>query len=97
MEKQYYVYILASQERGTLYTGVTSDLVKRVWEHKNKVVEGFTGKYDVDRLVYFEVFGEVEEAIKHEKRLKKYKRDWKMNLIERQNPHWDDLYDGICK
>lgn len=97
MQKQYYVYILASQERGTLYIGVTSDFVKRVWEHKNKVVEGFTGKYDVDRLVYFEVFSDVEEAIKHEKRLKKYKRDWKMNLIERQNPHWDDLYDGICK
>lgn len=97
MEKQYYVYMLASKERGTLYIGVTSDLVKRIWEHKNKVVEGFTEKYDVDQLVYYNVFNDVEEAIKHEKRLKKYKRDWKINLIERQNPHWDDLYDGICK
>jgi putative endonuclease len=93
--KQYYVYILASKFHGTLYIGVTSDLIKRVWEHKNKVVEGFTEKYSVSRLVYFDVFSDPENAIKREKRYKRWNRQWKINLIEASNPGWDDLYDRI--
>ena len=93
MEKNYYVYILASKRNGTLYIGVTSNLIKRVWEHKEKVADGFTKKYDVDKLVYVEYFRGPENAIKREKRLKKYKRQWKINLIEKDNPQWKDLYD----
>jgi putative endonuclease len=93
MEKNYYVYILASKRNGTLYIGVTSNLIKRVWEHKEKVADGFTKKYDVDKLVYVEYFRDPENAIKREKRLKKYKRQWKINLIEKDNPQWKDLYD----
>ena len=95
MNKQYYVYILASGKHGTLYIGVTSDLVKRVWEHKEKYVKGFTSKYGVDRLVYYEIFGDPENAIKREKRLKDYKRKWKIDLIENKNPEWKDLYEDI--
>ncbi|MBN2676179.1 MAG: GIY-YIG nuclease family protein [Alphaproteobacteria bacterium] len=95
MQKQYYVYILFSQKNGTLYVGVTSDLVRRVWEHKNKVVEGFTKKYNVDKLGYYEVFEEIEYAIIREKRLKKFLRKEKLDLIEKQNPKWIDLYDEI--
>ena len=93
--KQYFVYILASKKNGTLYIGMTSDLIKRVWEHKNKVVEGFTHKYNIHRLVYYEIFDDPENAIKREKRLKFYKRDWKINLICDKNPDWDDLYDTL--
>ena len=93
MEKNYYVYILASKRNGTLYIGVTSNLIKRVWEHKEKIADGFTKKYDVDKLVYVEYFRDPENAIKREKRLKKYKRQWKINLIEKDNPQWKDLYD----
>jgi putative endonuclease len=96
MEKKFYVYILSNAPNGTLYIGVTSDLQKRIWEHKNAVAKGFTQKYDVKALVYFEIFDDAENAIKREKRLKKYKRDWKINLIEEQNPHWEDLYESIC-
>jgi putative endonuclease len=95
MEKNYYVYILASKRNGTLYIGVTSNLIKRVWEHKEKIADGFTKKYDVDKLVYVEYFRDPENAIKREKRLKKYKRQWKINLIEKDNPQWKDLYDML--
>ena len=97
MEKQYYVYILASHKNGTLYVGVSSDLVRRIWEHKNKAVKGFTSKYGVDRLVYYEIFDDTENAIKREKRLKEYKRQWKIDLIEKKNLEWEDLYEAIAQ
>ena len=93
--KNYYVYILSSKRNGTLYTGITSNLVKRVYEHKNGLVEGFTKKYGVDKLVYFERHEDAESAIKREKRLKEWKRKWKLDLIEKENPLWTDLYDSI--
>ena len=96
MEKQYYVYILASKRNGTLYTGMTSDLVKRVWQHKNNMVDGFTKTYHVKLLVYFEVHRHAEEALKREKQIKKWKRIWKLKLIEERNPNWEDLYCTIC-
>lgn len=96
-EKQFYVYILAKGKNSTFYVGFTSDLVKRVWEHKNSVVEGFTKKYGVDQLVYYEVFADPENAILREKRLKKWNRLWKMRVIEEMNPKWQDLYEEICK
>ncbi len=96
MDKTYYVYILASKAYATLYIGVTSDLHKRMWEHKNKVAEGFTKKYNVDRQVYFEQHHDIEYAIKREKNLKAWKRDWKIRLIEENNPHWLDLYPGLA-
>ena len=92
-----FTYILASKRNGTLYVGVTSDLVKRVWEHKSEHIEGFTKKYRVKILVYFESCDSIEEAIKREKQLKKWKRDWKINLIEKENPLWDDLYGEIIR
>ncbi len=95
MEKDFYVYILASRRNGTLYVGVTSDLIKRVWEHKNKLVAGFTEQYDVNKLVYYEYFQNAAEAIRREKRLKKYNRKWKTELIEKINPHWNDLYEDL--
>ncbi|MFW6129323.1 MAG: GIY-YIG nuclease family protein [Candidatus Aminicenantaceae bacterium] len=95
MKKEFYVYILASKRNGTLYIGVTSDLIKRVWEHKEKIIEGFTKKYNVDKLVYFEQYFDPENAIKREKRLKRYKREWKSDLIEKENPKWEDLYDKL--
>lgn len=91
MEKQYYVYILANRRRGTMYVGVTSDIGRRIWEHKNKVVPGFTAKYGIDRLVYYEVFSDPSSAIAREKQLKRYVRQWKYNLIEADNPGWDDI------
>jgi len=90
--KYYYVYILSNKKRGTLYIGVTSDIVKRVYEHKNKLVEGFTKKYSVDRLVYYEITRDINIAIRREKQLKKWKRVWKLELIEKNNPDWKDLY-----
>lgn len=95
MSSQYFVYILASKKRGTLYIGVTSDLVKRVYEHKNKLAEGFTKKYNVSQLVHFESCGDVKAAIQREKQLKDWKRDWKIELIEKENPDWVDLYATI--
>jgi putative endonuclease len=89
---QYYIYILASKKSGTLYIGVTSDLIKRVYEHKNDIVEGFTQKYAVHNLVYFEATESIESAIIREKQLKKWNRAWKINLIEKSNPAWNDLY-----
>lgn len=94
--RSYYVYILASRIGGTLYIGVTNDLIRRVAEHKLQLVESFTKEYGVVRLVYFEQFDDPENAIKREKRLKKWKRDWKIALIEKDNPDWNDLYPEIA-
>ena len=96
-ERSYWVYILASKLGGTLYIGVTNDLVRRAYEHRTKAAESFTKKYDVERLVYFERFDDIENAIRREKRLKKWNRAWKVRLIEEQNPNWDDLYLSIAK
>jgi putative endonuclease len=93
--KQYFVYILASKKNGTLYIGVTSDLLGRVWQHKNKVVDGFTKKYDVNYLVYYEQTEDVRSALAREKQLKNWKRQWKIELIEKDNPEWRDLYDEM--
>ena len=92
-----YVYILSSRRHGTLYIGVTSDLVRRVWEHREGIVPGFTKKYRVHRLVYYEAVGSIVDAIEREKRLKKWRRDWKIRLIEETNPTWDDLYDNLAR
>ena len=88
----YYVYILASRIGGTLYIGVTNDLVRRVFEHKSKFVAGFTKKYNVITLVYYEQYDSIENAIQREKRLKKWNRQWKVRLIEKRNPNWGDIY-----
>jgi putative endonuclease len=90
--KQYYVYILANKPYGTLYAGVTNNLVKRCYQHRNKMVPGFTSKYHASRLVWYEVYGDIAAAIQREKQIKKWKRDWKIELIERENPHWEDMY-----
>jgi putative endonuclease len=95
VNKQPAVYILASQRNGTLYIGVTSDLVKRIWEHKNNMVKGFTKRYGVHQLVWYELHEGMESAIEREKRLKEWKRKWKLELIERTNPNWEDLYHTI--
>ena len=89
------VYILASKPRGTLYVGVTSDLVKRGWEHRNGVVDGFTKRYGVHRLVYFEQADSMTAAIEREKQLKRYRRAWKIELIENANPEWRDLWPEL--
>ncbi|QRM28426.1 GIY-YIG nuclease family protein [Microvirga sp. VF16] len=88
----YYVYMLASGRHGTLYIGVTNDLVRRICEHKTKIIKGFTSKYDVTRLVWYESYERIDEAITREKALKKWQRDWKIRLIEEMNPEWEDLY-----
>lgn len=93
--KQAAVYILASKRNGTLYIGVTSDLSKRVWEHKNDAVEGFTKRYGVHRLVYYELHEDMVSAIAREKQIKKWNRVWKLELIEEDNPDWLDLWEGI--
>ena len=92
MKKQPAVYILASAKNGTLYTGVTSDLVKRIWEHKNNLVDGFTKRYGVHDLVWFELHDTMDFAIIREKNIKEWKRAWKLTLIEKDNPDWRDLY-----
>jgi len=91
-----YVYILASRKNGTLYIGVTNNLVRRVWEHKSKRMPGFTKDYYITRLVYYECFDDITDAIHREKCLKKYKREWKIHLIEEKNLFWRDLYPEIC-
>ena len=93
--KQPCVYILASREYGTLYIGVTSDLIARLWQHRNGEVEGFTSRYAVHRLVRFEGFETMHEAIEREKQLKRWHRQWKINLISGENPHWADLAPGL--
>ncbi len=95
MTKQPVVYILASKRNGTLYIGVTSNLIKRVWEHKNKLVKGFSKQYDVHQLVWYELHESMESAIMREKRVKGWKRSWKLNLIERMNPDWKNLYHSL--
>jgi putative endonuclease len=95
MNKSYYVYILSNKFNGTLYVGVTTNLVKRIWEHKEGLAEGFTKKYGIKYLVYFEAHIDVENAIKREKRLKDWKRQWKLDLINKNNPDWNDLYQEI--
>ena len=97
MMNEYYVYILASKQNGTLYTGVTSDIIKRVHEHKNGFVDSFTKRYSVHKLVYFEQTNDVESAIQREKRLKKWNRQWKVDLIEKSNPQWRDLYFDLVQ
>ena len=93
--REYFVYILASNINGTLYIGVTSDLQKRIYEHKNDLVPGFTKRYKIHDLVYFEVTNDIREALLREKRLKKWKREWKIKLIEKNNPSWKDLYKDL--
>ena len=97
MNKQPVVYILASQPDGTLYVGVTSYLARRVWEHKTDLVDGFTKKYGVHRLVYYELHVSMIEAIRREKQIKKWYRAWKIDLIEKENPEWLDLWPGIVE
>ena len=96
MDKSSCVYILASEPYGVLYVGVTSQLVKRVWEHREGVVEGFTKQYGVKQLVWYEIHTEIVEAITREKQIKKWNRNWKVNLIQEMNPDWRDLYDEIA-
>jgi putative endonuclease len=91
----YYVYVLTSARNGTLYIGVTSDLIRRIFEHKSKAVPGFTKRYGVDKLMWFEVYDDPTSAITREKELKKWRREWKVRLIEEQNPQWIDLYPQI--
>jgi putative endonuclease len=95
MKKSYYVYIICSKRNGTLYIGVTNDLVRRMTEHQNKEVAGFSKKYDVNQLVYFEETSDIVSAITREKQLKKWKRAWKLKLIEQTNPDWKNLYQEI--
>ncbi len=95
MSRKGYVYILASRRNGTLYVGVTSDLAKRIEEHRQKLVDGFTKEYEVTNLVYFETFDDIEDAIVREKRIKGWKRKWKTDLIQSVNPYWRDLYEDI--
>jgi putative endonuclease len=96
MDKSSYVYILASEPYGTLYIGVTSNLIKRVWEHREGVIDGFSKQYGVKQLAWFEIHSVILEAIKREKQIKKWNRDWKVNLIQQSNPDWRDLFDEIA-
>ncbi len=93
--KNYYVYIITNKPKGTLYIGLTNNLIRRSYEHQNGLIDGFTKKYNLKRLVYFEVFNLVEDAILREKRLKKWNRQWKIDLIEKANPNWNDLYQQL--
>ena len=93
--KTYYVYILASKRNGTLYIGITNNLMNRVYEHKHVMVKGFTKKYHVDKLLYYEETNDVNSAISREKKMKRWKRNWKISLIERTNPEWKDLYNNL--
>ena len=95
MDHKYFVYILASRRNGALYIGVTNNLARRIWEHREGSVAGFTKRYSVKNLVYFEMFENIHDAIHRESRLKKWKREWKMNLIQQNNVEWNDLHDQI--
>jgi putative endonuclease len=97
MTKTFYVYILASRKDGTLYLGVTANLVRRIYEHKEKLQPGFTARYDIRRLVWFEVYEDAANAISREKEIKKWRRGWKVALIEKNNPEWKDLYPEIVQ
>jgi len=95
MGKNYYVYILANERNGTLYVGMTSDLKRRIYEHRHALVEGFTKKYNVHNLVYYEETGDVNSAIEKEKQIKKWNRKWKIEIIEKENPEWNDLSEKL--
>ncbi len=95
--KTYYVYILSSPKNGTLYVGITNDIIRRVYEHKHNILEGFTKKYEVHQLVYFESTEDSLVAIEREKCLKRWKRQWKIRLIEEKNPAWNDLYPQLAE
>ena len=97
MRKQYYVYILASKKNGVLYVGVTDDLIRRVWEHRNEIVGGFTQKYKVKMLVYYETTSDIVSAILREKHMKRWRRAWKIRLIRSMNPEWNDLYEQLAR
>jgi putative endonuclease len=97
MMKSPFVCIMASKRNGTLYTGVTSDLLRRIWEHNNNLVDGFTKRYSVHRLVYFEEHQDMISAITREKQIKKWNRSWKIRLIEEMNPEWNDLYNTVIE
>jgi putative endonuclease len=92
----YYVYILASRKDGAIYVGITNDIVRRIYEHRTKAAPGFTSKYNITRLVWLEIYEDPISAISRERELKKWKRAWKVQLIEGQNPQWEDLYESIC-
>jgi len=94
--KNYYVYLLASSRYGTLYTSVTSDLIKRAWQHREALGEGFAKRYDVKQLVWYEVHGDVQAALTRKKQIKKWNRAWKIELIQEKNPQWRDLYEDIA-
>ena len=96
MAKGGFVYIVASRRNGTIYIGVTSDLPKRAWEHREGLVEGFSKRYDCKSLVWFEKHDEIEQAIRREKQMKEWQRAWKLRVIEEMNPNWDDLFETIC-
>ena len=95
--KSGFVYILASKRNGALYIGVTSNLVQRIWQHKSHAVKGFTASYEVNQLVYFEQYEDINEALAREKQLKNWTRKWKQDLIEKENPYWRDLYESILE
>ena len=95
--KRMYVYIMTNDKNGTLYVGVTNNLVRRVYEHKHKIIKGFTSKYELSKLVYYEIYDDELTAIQREKTLKRYLRNWKKDLIEQNNPDWNDLYNEINK
>ena len=95
--KMYFVYILSSKPNGTLYTGVTSDLIKRIYEHRNDLADGFTKSYRVHSLVWYEPHEDIKCAIVREKQIKAWKREWKIRMIEEFNPEWGDLYEKICQ
>jgi len=95
MTRQPAVYVLTNKRNGALYTGVTSDLVRRIWEHRHHLVEGFTSQYNVHKLIYFELHDDITQAIIREKQIKKWRRAWKLRMIEAMNPDWKDLYDSI--
>ncbi len=97
MNKQYYVYVLTNKSNKVLYVGVTNNLRRRIFEHKNKLVEGFSKKYNLNKLVYYEVTNDVKSAIKREKQLKNWHREWKINLINQYNPGWEDLREGFYR
>jgi len=93
----FYVYLLASRKQGTLYLGVTKDIVRRTYQHKEKLLPGFTSRYDIRRLVWFEIYDDPTNAIAREKEIKKWRRAWKIDLIEKENPDWKDLYSEITR
>jgi putative endonuclease len=97
MDRQSYVYLLASKPYGTLYIGVTADLLQRVWQHREKIEDGFTKRYGVTQLVWYEVHEDIMAAITREKQLKEWKRAWKIELIQKTNPYWRDLFEDICR